>query len=46
MTERELKELCDQLNNTPRECLGWRPQAELLREKMMGEMGSRPYRRR
>jgi transposase, IS30 family len=46
MTELELKQLCDQLNNTPRKCLGWRPPAEVFREKMMEEIGRRPYRRR
>ena len=46
MTEFELKQLCDQLNNTPRKCLGWRTPAEVFREKMMEEIGRRPYRRR
>ena len=42
MTELELKKLCDQLNNTPRECLGWRAAAEVFREKMMEEIGRHP----
>ena len=46
MTELELKQLCDQLNNTPRKCLGWRTPAEVFREKMMEEIDRRPYRRR
>ena len=44
MTELELKQLCDQLNTTPRQCLGWRTPAEVFREKMMEEIGRRPYR--
>jgi IS30 family transposase len=46
MTELELKQLCDQLNNTPRKCLGWKTPAEVFREKMMEELGRRPYPRR
>ena len=45
-TELELKQLCDKLNTTPRQCLGWRTPAEVFREKMMEEIGRRPYRRR
>ncbi|EEX11800.1 integrase catalytic region [Citreicella sp. SE45] len=41
MTELELKQLCDQLNNTPRKGLGWRTPAEVFREKMMEEIDRR-----
>lgn len=40
MTKLELK----QLNTTPHQCLGWRTPAEVFREKMMEEIGQRPYR--
>lgn len=46
MADHELKKLCDQLNNTPRKCLGWKTPAEVFREKMMEEIGRRPYPRR
>jgi len=45
MTDHELKKLCDQLNTTPRKCLGWKTPAEVFREKMMEEIGQRPYPR-
>lgn len=43
MTDAELKQICDQLNNTPRKCLGWKTLAEVFREKMMEETCRRPY---
>ena len=43
MTELELKQLCDQLNNTPHKCLRWRTPAEVFRDKMMEEIGRCPY---
>lgn len=46
MTDHEMKKLSDQLNNTPRKCLGWKTPAEVFREKMMQEIGRRPYPRR
>ncbi|MBU2959916.1 integrase [Citreicella sp. C3M06] len=46
MTEFELTQLCDQLNNTSGKCLGWRPPAEVFREKMMEKIRRRPYRLR
>lgn len=46
ITDHELKKLCDQLNNTPRKCLGWKTLAEVFREKMMEEIDRRPYPRR
>lgn len=46
MTDHELKKLCDQLNNTPRKCLGWKTPAEVFRERMLAEMGQTPYPRR
>lgn len=38
MTDHEMKEICDRLNNTPRKCLGWKTPAEVFREKMMEEL--------
>ena len=46
MTELELTQLCDQLNDTPRKGLGWRTPAEVFREKMMEEIDRRPSPRR
>jgi len=46
MTDDDIKRICDQLNNTPRKCLGWRTPAEVFREKMMEEMGKAPYPQR
>ena len=46
MPDHELKQLCDQLNNTPRKCLGWKPPAEVFRERMLAEMGRPPSPRR
>ncbi|MFT6024963.1 MAG: IS30 family transposase [Ascidiaceihabitans sp.] len=38
MTDQDMKEICDRLNNTPRKCLGWKTPAEVFREKMLEEM--------
>jgi hypothetical protein len=38
MTDHDMKEICDRLNNTPRKCLGWKTPAEVFREKMLEEM--------
>ena len=46
MTELELTQLCDQLNDTPRKGLGWRTPAEVFREEMMEETDRRPDPRR
>ena len=46
MTKFELKQLCDQFNNTPQKCLGWKTPAEVFREKMMEELGRHPYPRK
>nr|WP_273069168.1 IS30 family transposase [Thioclava marina] len=43
MPDHELKQLCDQLNNTPRKCLGWKTPAEVFRERMLAEMGRTPF---
>lgn len=43
MSDHELKQLCDQLNNTPRKCLGWKTPAEVFRERMLAEMGRTPF---
>ena len=46
MTDHDIKQICDQLNNTPRKCLGWKTPAEVFREKMLEEMGRSPYPQR
>ncbi|WP_394181742.1 IS30 family transposase [Yoonia maritima] len=38
MTEQDMKESCDRLNNTPGKCLGWKTPTEVFREKMVEEM--------
>lgn len=38
MTDHEIKQISDRLNNTPRKCLGWKTPAEVFREKMLEEM--------
>jgi len=38
MTDQDIKEISDRLNNTPRKCLGWKTPAEVFREKMLVEM--------
>ncbi len=38
ITDQDMKEICDRLNNTPRKCLGWKTPAEVFRERMMEEM--------
>lgn len=43
ITDEDMKVICDRLNNTPRKCLGWKTPAEVFREKMMEEIGQRPY---
>ena len=43
VSDHELKMICDRLNATPRKCLGWKTPAEVFRQKMMEELGQRPY---
>lgn len=38
MTDRDLKEISDDLNHTLRKCLGWKTPAEVFREKVLEEM--------
>jgi len=38
MSDHDIKEISDRLNNTPRKCLGWKTPAEVFREKMLEEM--------
>lgn len=38
MSDQDIKEISDRLNNTPRKCLGWKTPAEVFREKMLEEM--------
>ena len=40
---REMARELNRLNATPRKCLGWKTPAEVFREKMMEEMGRKPY---
>ena len=35
ITDRHLKDICDQLNSTPRKCLGFRTPAEVFRHKLV-----------
>jgi len=35
LTNRNMKAICDRLNETPRKCLGWRTPTEVFREEMM-----------
>jgi IS30 family transposase len=37
------KQNYDQLNNTPRKCLGWKTPAEMFQEKLVEEMEQRPH---
>ena len=39
LTDHDIKEISDRLNNTPRKCLGWKTPAEVFRENMLAEMG-------
>lgn len=43
LTDHDIKEISDRLNNTPRKCLGWKTPAEVFREKMLAEIGQSPY---
>ena len=38
MTDQDIKEISDRLNNTLRKCLGWKTPAEVFREKMLEEL--------
>ncbi|WP_313851752.1 IS30 family transposase, partial [Parasedimentitalea psychrophila] len=38
MSDHDIKEISDRLNNTPRKCLGWKTPAEVFREKILEEM--------
>ena len=38
MSDNDIKEISDRLNNTPRKCLGWKTPAEVFHEKMLEEM--------
>jgi IS30 family transposase len=37
MTDEDIKVISDQLNNTPRKCLGWKTPEEVFRESMLAE---------
>lgn len=43
LTDQDIKEVSDRLNNTPRKCLGWKTPAEAFRENMLAEMARSPY---
>lgn len=38
VTDSDLIEICDQLNTTPRKCLGYRTPAEVFRKKLLAQM--------
>src|SRR3546814_20637447 len=42
----DLKDVCAQLNSTPRKCLGYRPPSEVFRETLMAEIGKAAWRAR
>ena len=42
LTHRTLTTICQQLNATPRKCLGYRTPAEVFRENVLGEAGPLP----
>jgi IS30 family transposase len=35
LSNRDIKSICDRLNDTPRKCLGWRTPTEAFREELM-----------
>jgi len=41
MSDQDMKEICDRLNDAPGKCSGWQAPAEVFREKMLDEMS--PY---
>lgn len=43
LTDHDIKEISNRLNNTPRKCLGWKTPAKAFRENMLAEMGRLPY---
>ena len=45
MSDEDIKEISERLNNTPRKCLGWKTPAEVFREKNIGGnvMSALPY---
>ncbi|MEP0941126.1 MAG: hypothetical protein ABJH20_05355 [Rhizobiaceae bacterium] len=46
LTDQDIKEISDRLNNTPRKFLGWKSPAEVFREKMLAEMDRALYPQR
>ncbi len=38
ITDRDLKDICDRLNATPRKCLGYKTPAEVFRQKLLAQM--------
>ena len=43
MTDADIRAVADQMNATPRRCLGWRTPAEAFAEKMMEIEAPPPY---
>ena len=41
MSDQDMKEICDRLNDAPGKCSGWQAPAEVFREKMLEEVS--PY---
>ena len=35
LSDRDIREICDRLNATPRKCLGWKTPEEVFRAKML-----------
>ncbi len=46
MTDHDIKFICERLNNTPRNYLGWKTSAEVFRKKTLEEIGHSPYPKR
>lgn len=42
LPDREIVDICDQLNATPRKCLGFRTPAEAFREHLVAQIGGTP----
>jgi len=43
LTDHDIIEISNRLNNTPRKCLVWKTPAEVFRENMMAETRRSPY---
>jgi IS30 family transposase len=43
MTDHDIQQIFDQLNNTPRKCLRWKTPAEVFCDNMLKERARLPY---